>query len=175
MLINPKPLMAMAGFAGRDEFRPAISGVCVEYHDDTPTGLVATDGRCLGYLKLGDYRDGFRSALIPLDIIPHIPQGLDVDLTFGDMITIKGQDWTIVCAPTTQQFPKWREVLPEGPLRETKTTCIKPSLLQKFQEFGDHFGSAGVRLNFRSPTDPIEVEVLGVGEFRGLLMPIRDP
>lgn len=175
-------------FASRDDMRPILTGVRVEYTPER-TRLVATDGHTLGLVERPSNSDDMLepgSLVIQTDVIkqatsilPRTAEGVILQTTetedefrLGNVIFKP-----ISKLPSAQRYPNYRAVLVKSV--DGKPGVYNPEYMMRFAKAekmlfdGKRYYANGLRFGYNGGTSACVILSRLVSEFYGLLMPIR--
>lgn len=140
-------LAALTKFIGKEEYRPAMCGVCMEYtvgYGNTPR-FIASDGFGLITVKPGNKPstepEESMALIIPADAIaPAIADGMwRIDIANDRTDTplcIHTNNGTIYCTAIDDKFPAWRNVMPSADSANYKLTVNAKQLAQAAETLG---------------------------------------
>ena len=177
--VNMKALCALVHFAGKNDIRFYLNGVCVEFRE-TETVYVATDGNALGSYKVPQRNESPRSVIIPRDVIERIKLHKthhDAVLSIGDdgaaRLVYAAQNVDVGFKPLDGVFPDWRRVVPTEVSNEPGNYNVE--LLSKFVKVNKVFGAShpGVVLLRQNGERGAALVSLKDDAFQGAIMPFR--
>lgn len=184
--ISDRVLNAMALFVSTDEARYALNGVRLELEGNQMI-YVATDGRIMA-LYHAEHPDQNWPAV--QFILPHPIVNQLVDTEQNCPMEISDADGVLVvkfflphgvleCTNDNDglidsKYPNWRSVVPTGPICAIPHTTVKLAYLAKFATAAQCLDeSYEPILQFRGLDQVVTVQLNGMPEFFGIVMPMR--
>lgn len=135
--------------------RPCLQGVYLERKDETHGTLIATDGKILAKIPVAITKDD-KVGIIPIELIKKA--------------RVVGPETVVAPSEPTDGmvFPNYQRIIPKTKVQFT--IIIDPQRLLDLAKAIGAEKRSGVKLEFRSPSDPITVTN---AKGFGLLMPMK--
>ena len=177
--VNMKALCALVHFAGKNDIRRYLNGVCIEFRD-TETVYVATDGFALGSYTVAQRNEGPATIIVPRGVVERIKLHKtrhDAVLSVGDdgaaRLVYAAQSVDVGFKPLDGVFPAWRRIVPAEVSNEPGNYNVE--LLGKFVKANKVFGAsaAGRFLLHQNGERGAARVALKDEAFQGVIMPWR--
>lgn len=193
--IEPSVLLGMAAFQTDEPSRFVLCSTLFEIRAGS-LNLIATDGRRLGLYAtsivpetlwgvLPEHLD-FSIDLAPVAKLPKVKKLPSVTIrVYAKHAEVQADRYSVkapfICCEGGEKFPAWRNCIPSDEPTATEKIGINIDLLSTFGDASKLFQlfrktrAPEVELFMRGAGRAITVRMLSVPQFRGVIMPLRDP
>lgn len=163
-------LCALREFAGRDDTRPYLNGICF-----TNRRMVATDGAILGCFRIDTGVAEPFEFIAPVELFDGLAaEGslVSISLTLG-MVTVT-QDGGVKSIPAIEgKFPDWKRVVPQEVSNDPGQ--FDPNLVSRISEAYDELRGGDSGFPGIAHNGPMSAALIDFydEDFVGVIMPIR--